>query len=157
MNNINNNVNFTARMDLSKVTMNKERWQKIATLFEQKTQKYPNDTFYMEDLANGINAYNVNSKTGQEISVEVNGVELDKLLNMPDSKIVSKFKKMLNISAHKQKIYDATTKYTEKLFKLTKNGTSDMGIWDEAVNIASKEAKAMQAKDKFLNDIDILF
>lgn len=157
MNNINNNVNFTARMDVSKVTMNKARWTKIAELFEQKTAKYPNDTFYMEDIANGISAYNVNSKTGNEISANIFGVEFDRLTNMSDSQIISKFKKMLDISAHKQKIYDATTEYTEKLFKITKESVSDSKIWDEAVSIADKEAKAMQNKDSFLKDVDILF
>ena len=93
MNDINNNVNFTARMDIRKVTMNKARWAKIAEKFEQKTSKYPNDTFYMEDIANGINAYNINSKTGNEISANIFGVEFDRLMNMTDSQIVSKFKK----------------------------------------------------------------
>lgn len=157
MNDINNNVNFTARMDIRKVTMNKTRWAKIAEQFEQKTSKYPNDTFYMEDIANGINAYNINSKTGNEISANIFGVEFDRLMNMTDSQIVSKFKKMLNISAHKQRIYDATNDYTKKLFKITKEAASDMKIWDEAVSIANKEAKAMQKKDSFLKDVDILF
>ena len=73
--------------------MNKARWAKIAEQFEQKTSKYPNDTFYMEDIANGINAYNINSKTGNEISANIFGVEFDRLMNMTDSQIVSKFKK----------------------------------------------------------------
>ena len=105
MDNINNNINFTARMDVSKLTMNKARWAKIAEVFEQKTAKYPNDTFYMEDIANGISAYNVNTKTGNEICANIFGVEFDRLTNMSDSQIVSKFKKMLDISAKKQKIY----------------------------------------------------
>ena len=32
-----------------------------------------------------------------------------------------------------------------------------MKIWDEVVDIADKEAKALQNKDKFLKDIDIMF
>ena len=64
---------------------------------------------------------------------------------------------MLNISAHKQRIYDATNDYTKKLFKITKEAASDMKIWDEAVSIANKEAKEMQKKDSFLKDVDILF
>ena len=47
--------------------------------------------------------------------------------------------------------------YTKKLFKITKEAASDMKIWDEAVSIANKEAKAMQKKDSFLKDVDILF
>ncbi len=156
-NNINNNVNFTARMDLSRVTMNKARWENIASLFEQKTTKYPHDTFQLEDIANGIGGYNVNSNTGEEICVNIFGVEFDKLMNMADSKIVSKFKKMLEISAHKQKIYDATTQYENKLAKITKENVDYIEIWDKAVDIADKEANIMKDKDSFLRNIDIMF
>ena len=157
MNNINNNVNFTARMDLKKVSINKAKWENIATLFEQKTAKYPNDTFYMEDLANGISGYNINSKTGQETSVNIFGVEFDKLMNMPDSKIVAKFKKILDISNHKQQIFNATEQYTKKLFNISNNPIEDTKIWNTAVEIADKEAKTLQQKDSFLCDIDIMF
>ena len=160
MNNINNNVNFTARMDISRVTMNKNRWQNIAALFEQKTQKYPNDTFFMEDLPNGINCWNYNNKTTEEICASIEGVEFDRLLNMSDNTIVSKFKKMLDISYHKQRIYDATNKYLEKLSKISKNSEQsdiDTKIWDQVVDIATMDAEDLQNKDKFLKDIDILF
>ncbi|MDE6139232.1 MAG: hypothetical protein K2F57_07155 [Candidatus Gastranaerophilales bacterium] len=157
MDNINTNVNFTARMNINKVTINKARWAKIAEVFEQKTAKYPNDTFYMEDITTGISAYNINSKTGNEICANIFGIEFDKLMNMSDSKIASKFKKILDITAHKQRIYDATTEYTKKIFKLTKEPANDSIIWDEAVKIATNEAKSMLNKDSFLKDVDILF
>ena len=65
MSKINNNVNFQARMDLKGIKINKSRWENIATIFEQKTQKYPNDTFYIENTPNRINIYNYNKTTGE--------------------------------------------------------------------------------------------
>jgi len=38
-----NNVNFQAKLDVSKIKYSKERWQNIAKLFEKNTKKYPND------------------------------------------------------------------------------------------------------------------
>ena len=158
MNNINNNVNFTARMDIRKVSINKDRWKNIAQIFEQKTAKYPNDTFKMEDLPNGISGYNFNNKNANEICANITGVEFDRLLNMSDSTIVSKFKKMLDISAKKQKIYDATNQYIEKLSKAAKNSEiNETNIWYKAADIAEKETKALQNKDNFLKDVDIMF
>lgn len=160
MNNINNNVNFTARMDVSQITMNKSRWQKIATLFEKETQKYPNDEFRMRDLPNGVGGYNYNPQTYDEISVNVEGVEFDRLLNMDDNVIVSKFKKILDIGAKKRQIYNETDKFIKKLSKIVKKtGIDDIEnkIWDNSVDIAVAETKTLQNKDKFLKDIEILY
>lgn len=156
MSKINNNVNFQARMDLKGIKINKSRWENIATIFEQKTQKYPNDTFYIENTPNRINIYNYNKTTGEDFSVDINGETFDKLLNMKDDSIAQKFKKILDISSRKEKIFDITYQYVEKLSKVTKNSELDkMKIWNESENIANQEAKAMQNKDKFLKDVDI--
>lgn len=153
---INNNVNFQARMDLKGIKINKSRWENIATIFEQKTQKYPNDTFYIENTPNRINIYNYNKTTGEDFSVDINGETFDRLLNMKDDSIAQKFKKILDISSRKEKIFDITYQYVEKLSKVTKNSELDkMKIWNESENIANQEAKAMQNKDKFLKDVDI--
>ena len=156
MSKINNNVNFQARMDLKGIKINKSRWENIATIFEQKTQKYPNDTFYIENTPNRINIYNYNKTTGEDFSVDINGESFDRLLNMKDDSIAQKFKKILDISSRKEKIFDITYQYVEKLSKVTKNSELDkMKIWNESENIANQEAKAMQNKDKFLKDVDI--
>jgi len=156
MSKINNNVNFQARMDLKGIKINKSRWENIATIFEQKTQKYPNDTFYIENTPNRINIYNYNKTTGEDFSVDINGETFDRLLNMKDDSIAQKFKKILDISSRKEKIFDITYQYVEKLSKVTKNSELDkMKIWNESENIANQEAKAMQNKDKFLKDVDI--
>ena len=143
--NKNNNINFTAKMELRKITQNKKRMQDIATLFEQKTKKYPDDTFYMSDDSQGLYIYNISSKGGSETSVTINRKELEHLLKMKNSTIVSKFKKILDIAAHRQKIYDITKEYAEKLYKITHE--TDIKIWDNAVEIAGKECKDLQNKD----------
>ena len=156
MSKINNNVNLKARMDLKVIKINKSRWENIENIFEQKTQKYPNDTFYIENTPNRINIYNYNKTTGEDFSVDINGETFDRLLNMKDDSIAQKFKKILDISSRKEKIFDITYQYVEKLSKVTKNSELDkMKIWNESENIANQEAKAMQNKDKFLKDVDI--
>lgn len=125
-------------------------------LYLSKNTKYPNDTFYIENTPNRINIYNYNKTTGEDFSVDINGETFDKLLNMKDDSIAQKFKKILDISSRKEKIFDITYQYVEKLSKVTKNSELDkMKIWNESENIANQEAKAMQNKDKFLKDVDI--
>lgn len=157
MNDINNNVNFTARMDVKQV-LDTQRWKNISKIFRQTTKEYPHDTFHLTEYLDRIEAIGINSKTGNEIEAQFNLENIAKLMEMSDEKIAEKFKRMLDISAHKQRIYDATKAYTEKLSQLTKKDFSeDMDILDQATKIANKETKSMQNKDSFLKDIDILF
>ena len=53
-----NNVNFQAKLDISKVKGSKQRWQNIARLFEEKTKRYPNDTLILGGSFN--HGFNVN-------------------------------------------------------------------------------------------------
>lgn len=39
-NNYNNNVNFTARLDLKNVAKNKRMWNEVAQMFEAKHRKH---------------------------------------------------------------------------------------------------------------------
>ena len=157
MNDINNNVNFTARMDVKQV-LDTQRWKNISKIFRQTTKEYPHDTFHLTEYADRIEASGINSKTGNEIEAQFNFENMAKLMEMTDEKIAEQFKKILDITSHKQKIYDATKKYTEKLSQLTeKDFSEDMNIWENATKIATNEAKSMQNKDSFLKDIDILF
>ena len=42
------NINFQAKLDITKVKGSKHRWQNIARMFEEKTQKYSSDVFLLE-------------------------------------------------------------------------------------------------------------
>ena len=48
MNTINNSVSFGAKLDYSRLNVSKARWSKIASEFEMKTKKYPNDVFSLK-------------------------------------------------------------------------------------------------------------
>lgn len=50
----NNNVSFQARLDISKVTTNKERWKEIATIVPQFTKKSPDGVIKVVESAEGI-------------------------------------------------------------------------------------------------------
>lgn len=156
MNDINNSINFTARMDVSKVALNKSRWQKIAALFEEKTQKYPNDTFHMTELPTSITAYNVNSKTGEEISADFSGETYDQLMNLSDKEIVAKFKKLLKISETKAKIYEKTQKFINSITQKDADNFEEIKLWDLVVNKANKDAQKTISKDPILKNADIL-
>lgn len=43
-----NNVNFKAKLDVTRVKGSKQRWQNIAKMFEEKTKSSPNDVFLIE-------------------------------------------------------------------------------------------------------------
>ena len=54
MNTINNNIAFGAKLDCSNLQGCKSRWSKIASEFEKKTKKYPNDVFSLKSNGNEI-------------------------------------------------------------------------------------------------------
>lgn len=157
MNNINNPIYFTARMNTNKVTFNEKRWQKIASLFETKTPSYPNDTFYMTELPNGISAYNLNKKNGEEFSVDFVGSAYDRLMNLKDEQIVSKFKKLLKISHKNTKIYEKTQKFINSINKKDTGNLDELALWDLVVNKTSKDNQKIIDKDPILKHADILY
>ena len=55
-------VNFTAKMDISSIKNNTNRWVNIAKTFEKHTREYPVDTFKVSETQNGIDILNINSK-----------------------------------------------------------------------------------------------
>ena len=46
-NNINNNINFTAKLNVRALTDNKSRWKNIAAEFERQTLKLKDDTLVL--------------------------------------------------------------------------------------------------------------
>lgn len=155
MNNVNNNINFTARMDISKLTLDQKRWNNIAKVFEQKTAKYPNDTFSLTNSHNFIEAYNYNKKTGDEIVADI---PIDKLMEMTDNKIAAKFKKMLDIAVHRDKIYTKTNKFIENMNKTLKHTEFNKDIvWQRVVNITNDGTQALKNEDSFFKNVEIQF
>lgn len=155
-NDYSNNLNFTAKMDVRKVVLNKARWQRIANLFEEKTQNYPNDSLEVTELPCAISLYGINSKTGVDYSADFIGVLMDKMMNMSDGQIVSKFKKILSISNKKGRLFEKTQKFIDSISNKKGSELDEYKIWDAVIDKGAQDAKNAIKKDSFLKDADIL-
>ena len=157
MTQINNNINFTARMDVSKV-LEKQRWKNVSKKFSHITKDYPKDKVYIVEYNEGINAEIINSKNGDEIEARFSLEDIENLMKMSDEKIAEQFKKILDINKVKNAVYQATTKYVTAIEKaLSKDEIDSIPIWDNATNIAQQEAQNLQKQDSFLQNLDILW
>ena len=90
-------VNFTAKMDISSIKNNTNRWVNIAKTFEKHTREYPFDTFKVSETPNGIDILNINSKTKQDALVNFEKENLKELLSITDIAIVQRFKNLLSL------------------------------------------------------------
>ena len=90
-------VNFTAKMDISSIKNNTNRWVNIAKTFEKHTREYPFDTFKVSETPNGIDILNINSKTKQDALVNFENENLKELLSITDIAIVQRFKNLLSL------------------------------------------------------------
>lgn len=155
-----NHISFGARMDLSGIKKNENRWNNVAKIFEQKTSEYPNDVFELQEHEEGLSAYALNLDTAEEITVDFNKENVADLMKMSDKSIASKFKKLLDISAQKGKVYKATNEFIEKLNSIYKNDNIDEleeNIRDIVVDKAERNADIAKEKDGFLRELDIMF
>lgn len=155
-----NHISFGARMDLSGIKKNENRWNNVAKTFEQKTADYPLDVFRLQEHEEGLSAYGFNKDTQEEIMVELSNENVADLMKMTDKSIASKFKKLLEISEQKGNVYKATNEFLEKLNSIYKNDNDDgfeEKIWDIVVDTAEKNADIAKEKDSFLRELDIRF
>lgn len=155
-----NHISFGARMDLSGIKKNENRWNNVAKTFEQKTADYPLDVFRLQEHEEGLSAYGFNKDTQEEIMVELSNENVADLMKMTDKSIASKFKKLLEISEQKGNVYKATNEFLEKLNSIYKNDNDDgfeEKIWDIVVDTAERNADIAKEKDSFLRELDIRF
>ena len=128
-------VNFTAKMDITSIKNNTNRWVNIAKTFEKHTQEYPFDTFKVSETTNGIDILNVNSKTKQDALINFEKENLKELLSFTDNAIVQRFKKLLSLFEKRDKCYEKTQKYLEnERLKQTSSPVFKDKIWDSAVD-----------------------
>ena len=124
-NNLNYNVNFTARLDLTNVKNNRKVWKNVAQIFEDKTQKTPYD-FQITDSNSRIDIYALADNTledGIEHCCTLSKEATKKLMSYPAEKISQKLVKLLNVFTHQDKTrYDALD-FLKKLEKDDKYGT----------------------------------
>lgn len=155
-----NHISFGARMDLSGIKKNENRWNNVAKIFEQKTAQYPVDVFRLHEHEDELTAYSINPNTNEEITADLSNKNVDDLMKLSDKTIASKFKKLLDISAKKGKVYNTTNEFLEKINSIYKNDNDDgieEKIWDIVVDTAEKNADIAKEKDAFLRNLDIMF
>lgn len=149
-------INFTARMDISRIKNNANRWENIAKAFEKNTTEYPFDTFKVSETSKGIDILNINSKTKQDALVNIEGESLKSLLALTDNAIVHRFKKFLSLFEKRDKCYDKTQKYlANERLKQTSNPVFEDKVWDSAVNKIQKEKNKITKSDNVLKNTKI--
>jgi len=97
-NKIHNNVNFTARLDISKLKLDKDHWGRIAEEFKLKTPDYPDDVFVLKNDEDSLTIVNTNPEFGTKPWFMILGEGFERLLKLADSEVVDKFRKLLFIS-----------------------------------------------------------
>lgn len=155
-----NRISFGARMDLSGIKKNENRWNNVAKIFEQKTSEYPKDVFELQEHEEGLSAYGLNLDTSEEIIADLSNESVADLMKLSDKTIALKFKKLLGISAQKGNAYKATNEFLEKLNSIYKNDNIDEleeNIWDIVIDKAERNADIAKEKDSFLRELDIRF
>lgn len=154
----NQNVNFTARMDLRGVTKNLERWQKVAKEFEAKTSKYPNDTFDITDFADSCEIYHYDKGVKHENGCSIGVEQLKNLFENTDDFVAKKMIKLFNIFKAKDAEYDSAEKYISSVIKKDKNGDPtdfEQKFWDIVVDKAEKDRDIAVSKDKVLSQFKV--
>ncbi len=123
MNINNNNVNFTARLNLSEIKTNKQRWNNISHIFENKTKNIDyNVDLKMKDDSLDIFAYNQNENDFEHFCT-LSKESTKKLMAMDDEKISGKFEKLIRIFKDLDKTKTFTVEFLNKLEKHDKYGT----------------------------------
>ncbi len=149
-------VNFTAKMDVTSIKNNTNRWVNIAKTFEKHTQEYPFDTFKVSETTNGIDILNVNSKTKQDALINFEKENLKELLSFTDNAIVQRFKKLLSLFEKRDKCYEKTQKYLEnERLKQTSSPVFEDKVWDSAVDKIQKEKNKITKSDEVLKNTKI--
>lgn len=149
-------INFTARMDITGIKTNTNRWKNIAKAFETETKDFPFDTFKATETSKGLDFLNINSKTKQDALVDFDRENLKELLNHTDKAIVQKFKKLLSLFQKRDKCYEKTSKYLEtKRLNQTSSPAFEDRIWDSAVNKIQKQKNKIAKSDPVLKNSKI--
>ncbi len=158
MNNIitnNYTTNFTSlKVDLSRVTSNKDRWANIAKIAQQRTSKMRGeDEVYVETLGDNINM-DFFTSTAAETRLIVGGKATKYLMKCSDNYIASKIIKLLKLTRKKDSTYNALNVFLHKI----KNNDEDFAqnITDVVVDHVVDSTKAILKKDPFFIRTEVL-
>ena len=158
--NINYNLNFTGiKLDASKVTKNKQRWENIAKIIEQRTAKVKsndNVEVYSIDDGNGIyidvDTFAKTDKGGNH-QIEATGIQLDNIMIRPDKYIAGKIIKFVKLCRKQDSTYNALNEFIHKI-KSNDDPEFSQKLTDIVVNKVIDEQKEIIAKDKLLSKVN---
>lgn len=155
----NNNLNFTAKMNILTNEVNTERLQKIAQKFEAKTAKYPNDTFEINGTKkHGFQIYHFDNDLDEENCCDITNNQWNNLFKNSNDFIADKFIKLFEIFKHKNTEYNNAKKYINSVRKNDQyNDPTDFEqkFWDIFTAKTMKERELTIAKDSTLKNFEI--
>ena len=150
--NNNNNVDFQARLDVSKLRGSRQRWANIAKIFEEKTAQH----------GGSLNLHDGSFSSGMFFTNNGNafdGVIYDKgskkLKSLPDVAIAEKLKRIF-LAMKKQ---DKMSTLANEFFSQTSHvmPRQNTTFWDSVASIIKQAKQNVVGKDRFFNENNILF
>lgn len=125
----NNNINFTARLDLSNVKIEKNRWKNVAKMFEDKTKETPY-TFELSDRGKQLEIYAFSEALDDvEHCCTLSKDGTKRLMEASDEKITQKLIKLLNIFNHQDNTRMRAVEFLNTLEKNDKYGTLERPVY----------------------------
>jgi len=119
-NNTNNNVNFTSKMQIQGFKIDKPKLNRIAQIFENKTQKH-NDEFVLTNGKKGVTVYHCDNKyEDMERFYFIPKDQWKILLTKSDKLIADKLAKLHNIDNRLNREYIHGCNFVDKLIKKDK-------------------------------------
>lgn len=151
----NNNVNFTARLDITNVA-NKGRWNKIGKEFEKLTADNPNDIFKISGSFKhgdniGFDLLDGNFHGEYEASLTSDATK--KLSKLPDLEIAQKIKKVFNALNIEKTMFEMELGISKKLNFTKKLSPQNEDKFVDACSDVVAELKNKEIKsDSLLKD-----
>ena len=164
----NNRQNFTARLDLTNIKLNKNRWDNISKMFAEKTQAFPY-TFEISDSGRQLDIY----AFSDELDIMKRGCTLSKsgtkkLMALPDEKITQKFIDLLDNFKYQDETLVTSLEFLNKLKANDKYGTLLYPYFSDDQSIFSRifhqvlvkmnvDRASVTEKDAIFKDAKFLF
>lgn len=155
-NKIRNDVNFTARLDLSKLKINKERWERIGESFNLRTPDFPNDVFVLRGDADSLTLTNTNPEYTVKPMFMIFDEGFERLQKISDSEVIDKLRKLLHISKKAGEVQKESENALNKLFGMADgNRTSYAEVLNSSNNAQIKELELDNMINQLTSD-DVL-
>lgn len=165
----NNNINFTAKLDLTGVRKNKRMWHNVADMFEARTKR----TSYTFRLDDSDREFCVQADTilkggyDHEHSVALSKEATQKFMEMAPEKITQKLVKLLNVFKKHDETLETGLECLNKLEKRDKfatlTDTFDSGesfydrIWGAIKDKANKDSRIALDKDRMFKNAEFIY